>query len=448
MTVRRLVSPLVVLICAFGVIVGIAPAAFAAPDVEVAAKSILAGDSVYSDPAAENALTSSEVNDLTAQIRATKVPIFIAVLPDSAKGGGTVDETLIAFKDAVGLGGIYAVVAGNQFRAGSTKGSASDLATEAFQQEKGNGVFAVLTSFVTLTGDRFGTSGSSSSSSSSDSGSAWVGLIILGVFLLFFFGVIAAVIAVIVVVLRRSSKKKALELAEVRTAVDADITEYGERLGAFSLDDPDWDNETRADMQRALDGYDRAKTATAAMGSAADAVNVTTALEDGRFALACVEARLAKQPLPERRPPCFVDPRHGPSVADVLWAPPGLAPRDVPMCAACKVTVESGQQPQGLLVNSGGTQQPYWQAGPAYAPYARGYYSPFGDVMTGVMVGTMLGNMWSSPAYAAPVQDQSGWSDTGGGGGWSFGGGGGGDFGGGGGFGGGDFGGGGGGGDF
>jgi len=37
MTVRRLVSPLVVLICAFCVIVGIAPAAFAAPDVEVAA---------------------------------------------------------------------------------------------------------------------------------------------------------------------------------------------------------------------------------------------------------------------------------------------------------------------------------------------------------------------------------------------------------------------------
>ena len=109
------------------------------------------------------------------------------------------------------------------------------------------------------------------------------------------------------------------------------------------------------------------------------------------------------------------------------------------MCAACRTTVETGGQPQGLLVTSGGTQQPYWQAGPQYAPYARGYYSPFGDVMTGVMVGTMLSGMWSTPASAATPVDSSF-------GGWSMGGGNGGDFGGGGGgFGGGDFGGGGGG---
>ena len=442
MTPRRLVSSIVALLCALGVLIGVAPAALAAPDVEVAAKSILAGDPVYNDPAAENSLTSSEVADLTKQIEATGVPIFVAVLPESAKGGGTADETLVALKDTVGLGGVYAVVAGSQFRAGSTKGSASDLATEAFQQEKGNGVYAVLSTFVTLTADRFGSGSTSSSSSSSG-----VGLAILGIFFLFFFGIIAAVVIVVVVVFRRSSKKKAQELADVRKTIDADITEYGERLGAFSLDDPDWDDATRADMQRALDSYDQAKSATAAMRSSADAVNVTTALEDGRYALACVTARLSQQALPERRPPCFVDPRHGPSVADVLWAPPGLAPRDVPVCAADKVAIESGQQPQGMLVTSGGTTQPYWQAGPAYAPYARGYYSPFGDVMTGVMVGTMLGNMWSTPAYGQPVQGQQGWNDSGGGGGWSFGGGGGGDFGGGG-FGGGDFGGGGGGGDF
>ena len=443
MSPRRPVLILVAALCAMGVLIGVAPAAWSAPDVEVAAKTILAGDSVYNDPAAENTLTSSQVADLTTQIRGTGVPIFLAVLPNSAKGGGTVDDTLVAFKNAVGLGGVYAVVAGNQFRAGSTKGSASDLATQAFQQEKGNGVFAVLTTFVSLTGDRFGSTGGNSSSS--DSTGSTVGMAILGVFLFLFFGFIALVIGVIVFVTRRASKKKAQELADVRKTIDEDITEYGERLGAFSLNDPDWDDATRADMQRALDSYDRAKTATAAMTSAADAVNVTTALEDGRYALACVEARLAHAALPERRPPCFVDPRHGPSVADVLWSPPGLAAREAPMCAACKVAVESGQQPQGLMVTSGGAQQPYWQAGPAYAPYARGYYSPFGDVMTGVMVGTMLGNMWGSPAYAQPVQGQSNWTD-GGGSGWSFGGGDGGDFGGGGGgFGGGDFGGGGGG---
>jgi hypothetical protein len=85
MTVRRFVSPLIAALCALGVLIGLAPSAWSAPDVEVAAKSILAGESVYNDPAAENALTSSEVTDLTNQIRATGVPIFIAVLPESAK---------------------------------------------------------------------------------------------------------------------------------------------------------------------------------------------------------------------------------------------------------------------------------------------------------------------------------------------------------------------------
>jgi uncharacterized membrane protein YgcG len=306
-------------------------------------------------------------------------------------------------------------------------------------------VFAVLTTFVTLAGDRFGSGGSSSSSGSSSGVSDTVGLVVFLVLFGGFFLVVIGLIVLFIVLFSRRKKRQAEQLADVRKTIDEDITEYGERLGAFSLADPDWDDATRADMQRGLDSYDVAKSALAGMRSTGDAVKVTTALEDGRYALACVEARLAQQPLPERRAPCFVDPRHGPSVADVLWAPPGLAERDVPMCAACKVTVESGGQPQGMLVTSGGTQQPYWQAGPQYAPYARGYYSPFGDVMTGVMVGTMLGNMWSTPASAAPDTSSS-WSDGSGGSGWSFGGGGGGDFGGGGGdmggggdFGGGDF---------
>jgi hypothetical protein len=110
------------------------------------------------------------------------------------------------------------------------------------------------------------------------------------------------------------------------------------------------------------------------------------------------------------------------------------------MCAACRTAVETGNQPQGMLVTtSGGQQQPYWQAGAEYTPYARGYYSPFGGVMTGVLVGTMLSTMWAAPAAAAAPVDSAGFGGFGGGGG-DFGGGGG-DFGGGG-FGGGDFGGG------
>ena len=45
-----------------------------------------------------------------------------------------------------------------------------------------------------------------------------------------------------------------------------------------------------------------------------DVRHVTEIIEDGRYAIACVRARVAGDPLPTRRPPCFFDPRHGLSV--------------------------------------------------------------------------------------------------------------------------------------
>jgi hypothetical protein len=396
----------------------------------VAPAALRGGDPVYSAPDAENGLTGAEVEALSTQVLESGVPMFIAVLPEAAAGGGTADETLTALKDEVGIGGVYAVIVGDQFRAGSTGDSVSDLATQAFRAQRDAGAAAVLSEFVTLTNERFGT-GTDASSSSGGSGSGALILLLV----LFIGGAI-----VVVVLVRRGRKTRALQLASVRKTVDEDITEYGERLGAFSIADPGFDDATRADMQRALDSYDRAKSSVALMRSPADAATVTTALEDGRYALACVDARLAQRPLPERRPPCFVDPRHGPSVADVVWAPPGLGERDVPMCAACRTTVETGGQPQSLEVATTAGNRPYYQAGPEYGAYAQGYYSPFAGVMTAVVMGTMLSSMWHVPGVTgASGLDSAG---LGGGGdsagGWGGFGGGGGDFGGGD-FGGGDF---------
>lgn len=427
MTPRHLIGALGASL-AVAVLAGLAAVpAQAAVDVSPAATAFRAGEYVYNDPSAENALSTGDADQLAAQVRDTKLPMFIAVLPESAAGGGTADEVLVELKDEVGLAGIYAVIVGDQFRAGSTSGSAADLATQAFREQREAGPYAVLSAFVTLANERF--NGAAPESSGGGAG------------FLIFLAIAGIVVVVIVVIARRRARARtAVQLASVRAAIDADITEYGERLGAFSLEDPDFDDATRADMQRALDAYDQAKSATSAMRSPADAGSVTSALEDGRYALACVRARLDGQPLPERRPPCFVDPRHGPSVADVAWAPPGLGERDLPLCAACRTSVEAGSQPQGLLVGSGASQQPYWQAGPEYRSYAAGYYSPFGTVMTGALVGTMLGGMWAAPAAAAAPVDSGAFGSGGGFG--SFGGGGGGDFGGGD-FGGGDFGGGG-----
>jgi hypothetical protein len=254
---------------------------------------------------------------------------------------------------------------------------------------------------------------------------------------------------------KASKAKAAAALAEVKSVVDEDVTQFGEQLAAFDSSDPRLDDAARADLQSALDAYERASDAADRMTSARQAGAVTAELAEGRFAMACVQARLEGRELPSRRPPCFFDPRHGPSVEDVAWTPPGGQSREVPVCAACGTTLADGVTPAGREVpvavgagNAGGTV-PYWNAGPQFGGYAGGYYSAFGNVLPAILVGTMLGSMMSPGFGMAPGAGDAaamgmgggGGSDSGAGGDWA-GGFGGGDLGGGGGFGGGDFGGG------
>src|SRR5262249_23921105 len=150
---RRVVTTLLAaLVAVLAVLLGAGPAQ-AAPDVSEAAAALRGGASVYSDPAAENALTDAQVSDLSAQVAATDLPMFIAVLPDAAADGGSAADVLTALHDEVGLGGIYAVVVGSQFRAGATgaaNSTVSALATQALRENGSAGAFAILTGFTTL----------------------------------------------------------------------------------------------------------------------------------------------------------------------------------------------------------------------------------------------------------------------------------------------------------
>jgi hypothetical protein len=130
----------------------------------------------------------------------------------------------------------------------------------------------------------------------------------------------------------RALAAKENELAPVRKLAFEDITALGEQLQEldFELSGRELDAGQRADYQRALDAYEAAKQAGDAITEPEHIKHVTEILEDGRYAIACVRARVAGEPLPSRRPPCFFDPRHGLSVADVPWTPPGGATRDVP----------------------------------------------------------------------------------------------------------------------
>ncbi|GAA0608329.1 hypothetical protein HPO96_31130 [Kribbella sandramycini] len=234
----------------------------------------------------------------------------------------------------------------------------------------------------------------------------------------------------------------AAELESVKRTADEDITRFGEELQDLDLEmvGKDLGDGARQDYQRALDAYESAKQAVGQVTEADQIKHVIEILEDGRYAAACVRARVNGEPLPQRRPSCFFNPQHGPSVVDVMWSPPGGAPREVPACAADAERVRAGAEPDVRKVMVGPQRVPYWEAGPAYSPYAQGMFGALGGVMTGMFLGTMLGGMFAGGAYGDFAGGDMG-GDMGGGdmggdmgdaggdaGGWDFGDFGGGDF--------------------
>lgn len=177
-------------------------------------------------------------------------------------------------------------------------------------------------------------------------------------------------------------------LTASRAAAEEDVTRFGEELQRLDSDvmGHPLDEAMQQDYSRALDAYENAKTSLAAVQRPEEISNVSQILEDGRYAVACVKARVNNQPLPQKRPPCFFNPAHGPSVRNVRWSPDGGTMREVPACAADAERVEAGAEPYIRTVPVGSARVPYWQAGQAYAPWAQGYWSPWrGSSMLGDM---------------------------------------------------------------
>jgi hypothetical protein len=178
--------------------------------------------------------------------------------------------------------------------------------------------------------------------------------------------------------------------ADVRRAADQDVTALGEELTA--LDVPAASGAAMEDYQAALDCYDNAKVALERARRPQQLSAVTEQLEEGRWRLECVRARTAGRALPERRPPCFFNPQHGPSTTDVSWSPRGGARREVPACAADADRLARGEDPESRLVQSGGELVPYWR-GPAYfGPYAGGFFGGWGggSFLSGLLLGQFL----------------------------------------------------------
>jgi hypothetical protein len=213
------------------------------------------------------------------------------------------------------------------------------------------------------------------------------------------------------------------------------VVALGEDIRSLDIDMEmrDVDPEAKEHYGLAVERYTQASEALDLARRPEDLQRVTELVEEGRWAMEAAKAELAGRPAPERRPPCFFDPRHGPSVTDVEWAPPGGQPRPVPACAADAVRIQDGEDPEARRVPVNGEMVPYWQAGPAFAPWAGGFFGA--GLLPGLLVGSMLGGAFTgfgvpAEAYADDPGDFGDFGDFGGGGG-DFGGGFGGDFGGG-----------------
>lgn len=356
---------------------------------------------VYVDPRMAGQVSASDADALTKKIKDAGKPVFVAVLPVSPEFP---PSTLLQdLRTQTGVTGVYAVRLGQGFDAGAdssvmSRNAVSNL-TGAVERAPGNDAVTELNSFVDQAVRQ--ASGSAPQSWSDGSGGTGGGLgtaVTLGV-------LVVALGGGALVVRRRSTRRRAEEdraaLERLRTVVDEDITAFGEELDRLSFrpGDPAADDAMRGDYARALDAYEKAKTLMDAARRPGDVRPVTETIEDGRFALAALAARREGAPLPERRGPCFFDPRHGPSVADADWAPPGGAVRTVPVCAADLARIEDGEEPMSRTVDTAYGRRPYWDAGPAYGPWAGGYFG--GGLLPGLLVGTMLGGALSGPAYGA-----------------------------------------------
>ena len=401
------------------------------------AVAALRANPVYVDPQAERAISEADARRLRERIAGADAgPLYLAILPSSAAdaAGGDPERAMELLARRVGEPGTYVGLIGSALRAGATgpsilpRGAAGRLAAEALRAHGDAGTLPVLLSLIDRVGEARADVGSGGSGDRGGGGGG-SGLLLL----LLLLGIPAFMLAGARRRRRQAEREERAALAELKEFTRDDVIALGQDIRDLDIDVemPGVPPEARDDYARALARYEEADTAWERATHPDDLERVTSLLEDGRHAIASTRARLAGRPPPERRPPCFFDPRHGPSTQDVEWAPYGGAPRPVPVCAADAQRITDGEAPHIRRVGD----SPYWEAGPQYAPWATGFFG--GGLVPGLFVGSMLGagfGMFGSPFFGGGAW-ASGGGDFGGGdfGGGDFGGGdfGGGDFGGG-----------------
>jgi uncharacterized membrane protein YgcG len=303
-------------------------------------------------------------------------------------------------------------------------GGAAGIATSVVDQHRADqDIFAALTDFVSDVQDQ-ASPGSGGAAAGAPSHALRNVLITVGA--------IAVVAALgFFFIARPLRQRRQRELKDAKLAAQDDLIALSTGLTDQDTDVAVRSNPEAAQEQAAaLSAYERGTAALDAARRVQDMGAVSRAIAEGQYHLASAEALAAGQPRPERRPPCFFDPRHGMSVTDAYWTPPDGGPgREVPVCSADAHQLERGIEPEMRKVEADGGRMDYVNAG-----FAPAYWGGFG-FGPGLFTGFLLGQALAPHAFFG-----GGYTGDGDPGGGDFGGGdfGGGDFGGGD-FGGGDF---------
>lgn len=203
---------------------------------------------------------------------------------------------------------------------------------------------------------------------------------------------------------RADRREREEQLVAVRRLADEDVTVFGEqvqRLGEM-VAGAELDYETRNDYQVALDAYEHAKHHAPRLEEVAQISGLVDTLAAGRYAMACVHARVAGEEVPEHRVPCFFNPQHGPSTCTVMWTSSRTGTRTVPACQRCAEQQRAHENPEVWMVTVGSRVVPYWEAGATFHPYSRGYFPE------GVAASAALAWMFHTPG---PGHHSSGGSE-------------------------------------
>ncbi|WP_162606337.1 hypothetical protein [Jiangella asiatica] len=167
---------------------------------------------------------------------------------------------------------------------------------------------------------------------------------------------------------RRRKAEEQRHLDVVRPMLNDEVIELSQRVSELP---------TTADIEQSklsrevLDTVEKARHRLDAVAGDDDVQAVTSMLGSARYKLACLVALRQGKPIPEPTPPCFFDPRHGPSTQQRQWSPTDGAEREVPVCDECAGRLDTAQAP---IARTAGERN-YWEGGEDLVAYIEGYWT-------------------------------------------------------------------------